>query len=83
MKRYYIRPCLPLDHVTCGRASDMTLMQFDTEEQRARFINLSNEIALAAKCQNQNIADCSIAIAHDCAGKSFRMLGKAQSKRSR
>ncbi|WP_022963787.1 cytochrome c-type biogenesis protein [Halopseudomonas pelagia] len=52
--------------------------EFDTEEQRARFYQLSNELR-CPKCQNQNIADSNSPIANDLRREIFRMLDDGQS----
>lgn len=52
--------------------------EFDTEEQRARFYQLSNELR-CPKCQNQNIADSNSPIATDLRREIFRMLDEGQS----
>lgn len=52
--------------------------EFDTEEQRARFYQLSNELR-CPKCQNQNIADSNAPIANDLRREIFRMLDEGQS----
>ncbi|MFT6463261.1 cytochrome c-type biogenesis protein [Halopseudomonas sp.] len=52
--------------------------EFDTEEQRARFYQLSGELR-CPKCQNQNIADSNSPIANDLRREIFRMLEEGQS----
>ncbi|PCC97721.1 cytochrome c-type biogenesis protein CcmH [Halopseudomonas pelagia] len=52
--------------------------EFDTEEQRARFYQLSGELR-CPKCQNQNIADSNSPIANDLRREIFRMLDEGQS----
>mgnify|MGYP003679723066 FL=1 len=54
------------------------IYEFDTEEQRARFYQLSNELR-CPKCQNQNIADSNSPIATDLRREIFRMLDEGQS----
>lgn len=52
--------------------------EFASEEQRARFYQLSNELR-CPKCQNQNVADSNSPIANDLRREIFRMLGEGQS----
>ncbi|MFO7706401.1 MAG: cytochrome c-type biogenesis protein [Halopseudomonas sp.] len=52
--------------------------EFESEEQRARFYQLSNELR-CPKCQNQNVADSNSPIANDLRREIFRMLGEGQS----
>lgn len=52
--------------------------EFATQEQRARFYQLSGELR-CPKCQNQNIADSNSPIANDLRREIFRMLGEGQS----
>ena len=52
--------------------------EFDTEEQRARFYQLSNELR-CPKCQNQNIADSDAPIAADLRQEVFRLLEDGRS----
>lgn len=52
--------------------------EFESEEQRARFYQLSGELR-CPKCQNQNIADSNAPIANDLRREIFRMLDEGQS----
>lgn len=52
--------------------------EFETDEQRARFYQLSSELR-CPKCQNQNIADSNAPIANDLRREIFRMLDEGQS----
>ncbi|PKM31546.1 MAG: cytochrome c-type biogenesis protein CcmH [Gammaproteobacteria bacterium HGW-Gammaproteobacteria-11] len=52
--------------------------EFETDEQRARFYQLSAELR-CPKCQNQNIADSNAPIANDLRREIFRMLDEGQS----
>ncbi|HDZ55248.1 MAG TPA: cytochrome c-type biogenesis protein CcmH [Pseudomonas xinjiangensis] len=51
---------------------------FQTEEQRQRFYELSGELR-CPKCQNQNIADSNSPIATDLRREIHRMLNEGQS----
>lgn len=52
--------------------------EFASEEQRARFYNLSTELR-CPKCQNQNIADSNAPIANDLRREIYRMLQEGRS----
>lgn len=51
--------------------------EFDTEEQRQRFYQLSSELR-CPKCQNQNIADSDAPIAMDLRREVYRMLNEGK-----
>lgn len=51
--------------------------EFDTEEQRQRFYQLSSELR-CPKCQNQNIADSDAPIAMDLRREVYRMLNEGR-----
>lgn len=51
---------------------------FQTEDQRQRFYQLSGELR-CPKCQNQNIADSDAPIATDLRRELYRMLDEGQS----
>ncbi len=51
--------------------------EFETEEQRQRFYQLSSELR-CPKCQNQNIADSDAPIAMDLRREVYRMLNEGK-----
>lgn len=51
--------------------------EFDNEEQRQRFYQLSSELR-CPKCQNQNIADSDAPIAMDLRREVYRMLNEGK-----
>src|SRR5690554_8220384 len=51
--------------------------EFDIEEQRQRFYQLSSELR-CPKCQNQNIADSDAPIAMDLRREVYRMLNEGK-----
>ncbi|MEH6389846.1 MULTISPECIES: cytochrome c-type biogenesis protein [Pseudomonas] len=52
--------------------------EFDSEEQRQRFYELSGELR-CPKCQNQNIADSDAPVATDLRRELYRLLDEGQS----
>ena len=52
--------------------------EFETEEQRQRFYQLSGELR-CPKCQNQNIADSDAPVATDLRRELYRLLDEGQS----
>ena len=76
MKQIFVALLLVL---TSGLAlAAIDTYEFETEEQRARFYELSGELR-CPKCQNQNIADSNSPIANDLRREIHRMLGEGQS----
>jgi len=65
--------------VSAVSAENENSYQFDNEQQRATYQQLTKELR-CPKCQNQNIADSNAPLAEDMRDRSYQMLKEGKSR---